>query len=1023
MDKRLEEKLETYVRILDNWRTTKRLFPLKVYYLEDNEINYKDVKKKKGWKEFKAPYLLLKNNNYTWFKCEFDINKKGDKNLKSYLGVDTYLDRYVDCNMRPQGELYLNDKLIQGIDTNHTDSLINDDGHYVMYLQLYVHHLLEDASYIPARNQPIPVEFSVKYMDRRVEDIYYDLWTILDNLKIMLKDDPLYKKAIGIVNNALNILDIRNRDELFFASIIKARNYLLNNYFKNKEICGKENYNINCIGHAHIDMAWLWDLEQTHHKAIRTFSSAIKLMEEYPDYYFLHTSPQIFKFVEHDNPYLFKEIQKKVKSGHFEIDGAMWVEPDCNLTSGESLVRQILYGKDYLKKKFNIDSKTLILPDVFGYAYQIPQILKKCDVNRFVTAKIGWNDTNRLPLDSFKWVGLDGSDVFTYLVSTCTADPRGGIQLTNFTTYNGWMTSAHLLGTWNRYEKKKYNNTVITLYGYGDGGGGPTRELIERARRQKYGLPKLGKVRLARISESLDEIEKNFNASCKKYKATPTWNDELYLEFHRGTYTSVPRIKKYNRELETSFSNVELTSSLANLIKGTSYPEKKIIDNYEMFLLHHFHDILPGSAIKKVYQDADLYLGNVKKDNSVIIKKNIDNLFSKNDNQYLVFNPNGFKYNMPIVINNDCYVIKDVPSVGYKAINLKHDDNKIKIGDHRLTNEFFDIKFNSQGAITSLVDKINKKDIVMKGKVINQLVVYEDMPYQYDNWEISNYYKQKPYPLMDKAVFTEIDEGDRKGFKIVHKYYKSIITQYIYVYNNLNRIDIKNDIVWKEKRQLLKVHFPLNIKCKKARYNVQFGSIARNTIPQNSYDEAKFEVCAQKWVDMSDGKYGIALLNDGKYGHNVVDNNLAITLLKSGSYPFDEASDIVPSFTYSIFPHKGDFTTGEVDKAAHALNRPALLFNNKNVKGYHKEENSYLSVNNEGIILETFKKAHLNDSYIIRGFESTNKERDIIIKVNVPFKNAYLTNLIERDIKKLVVNKNAIKLHVKPFEIFTIRIK
>lgn len=1022
MNLRIEEKLETLVRLLDDWRLTKKIFPLKVSYLESSNPSLKEIKKARNWKPFNKPYTIYQDNTYFWFKCEFDINKKNDKNLKSYLGVDTYLDRFKDCNLRPQGVLYLNDKLISGVDINHCDTLINEDGHYEMYLFMYIHDWIQSRSYTNEHNQPVPFEFSIKYTDKRAEDAYYDYWTILDGLKILLKDDKRYIEATKVINEAMNLIDLRNRDEKFFTSLAKSRTYLLTHYFKNKKICGKEDYTINCIGHAHIDMAWLWDLEQTHHKGIRTFATALKMMEEYPEYRYLHTSPQLYKFIQKDDPALFARVKKAVKSGQFEIDGAMWVEPDCNLTSGESLVRQILYGKEYIKKEFNVDSKTLILPDVFGYAYQIPQILSKSGVNRFVTAKIGWNDTNRLPYDSFKWIGLDGSSVFTYLISTCDASPRTGVTCTTYTTYNGWMSSSHLIGTWNRYEDKKYNNVVFTTYGYGDGGGGPTREMIEKSRRYAYGLPGLGKAKLATLKDTLNEIEKNFNKACVKYKKTPTWNNELYLEFHRGTYTSVPRIKKYNRELEFSFQNAELASSLNTIINKVNYPQSKIIKNYETFLLHQFHDILPGSAIAKVYQDADRYLGNIKKDNKAIINENLNGLFSKSKNKYLVFNPNSFTVTEPVMVDNRCYIVKDVPSIGYKALKLEHQPNQIKVGERRLSNEYFDIKFNENGEITSLLDKVNKKEIVAKGEAINKFVVYEDMPYQYDNWELSVYYKQKHYPLSKTATFTKLDEGDRKGFKITHHYYKSEVIQYIYLYNKINRIDFVNDIKWKEKRQLLKVHFPLNVKCEQARFDVQFGSIGRNTKPKNSYDEAKFEVCAQKWVDMSDGKYGVALLNDGKYGHSVSGNNLALTILKSGSYPFPGATDIFPSFKFSLFPHKGDYRTGEVTNQAYLVNRPSVLISKPDGK-YVKEEKSFMNVNAKGVYLETVKKAHRDDSFIIRGYEASNKERDILIKINVPFKNAYLTDLMEKDLKKLSVNKGVIKYHVKPFEIFTMRIK
>ncbi|MCQ2794954.1 MAG: glycosyl hydrolase-related protein [Bacilli bacterium] len=1009
MNLRIEEKLDTLVKILDSLRISKQI-PVKVSYLDLHNPHLSAAKNAKGWKPFKEPFTIFDQSKYIWFKGEFTINKEKDKNAKSYFVIDPCFGRHEWDADRPQGIVYLNNKLVQGIDVNHRDILL-EDGHYTFYLYLFTHEF----------NRSFPLHFSVKYTDKRIEEAYYDYWVIMEDIHVLLKNDPQYASSLKVVNEAMNLIDLRNRDDLLFNSLAKSHSYLMNHYFKG--VCGKQDVLIDCVGHAHIDMAWLWDIEQTRQKGLRTFSTALKLMEEYPNYKYMHTSPQIFKFIQKDDPELFARIKKRVKEGRFEIDGAMWVEPDCNLTSGESLVRQILYGKDYLKKEFGIDSKTLILPDVFGYSYQIPQILAKSGVTRFVTGKIGWNDTNRLPYDSFKWVGLDGTSVFTYLISTCDANPRIGIKDTDYTTYNGWMTAGHLLGTWNRYEIKKYNNRVITTYGFGDGGGGPTREMLEKEKRYHYGLPNLGKTHLTTLKDSLKAIEENFNKSCKKFGKTPTWDDELYLEYHRGTYTSVPRIKKYNRDLEFSFLNTELIASLDAIINHHNYPRSIINDNYETFLLHQFHDILPGSAIKKVYEDADIYLGKIFKDNKSIIKEHLSGLLNKEKSQYLVFNPNAFISNVPVVVNHECYVIKNVPSVGYQSFKLNHLPNQIKVSDRHLSNAYFDVKFNKLGEITSFYDKVHKKEVVKSGETINKFVVYEDTPYKYDNWEMSPYYKQKKYHLDSVASFTIINEGDRRGFKITRRYYKSKITQYVYLYNGINRVDFVNQINWKEKRQLLKIHFPMNVKCEQARFDIQFGSIGRNTKPKNSYDEAKFEVCGQKWVDMSDGKFGVALLNDSKYGYGVEGSDLSLTVLKSGSYPYDEATDVCPEFKFALFPHTGDYKNDAVVKEAYIFNRPALVYQNKNAKGYQNVKHSFVSLAAPGVIVETVKRAHNEKAYIIRGFETMGSSHDVSLNVNVPFKKAYLADLMENNLKALPVKKGVIKLKVKPFEIFTIKIK
>lgn len=1030
MEYKVEEKLEALVRTLNDIKTIKEVKNLEVDYVLLKNPNLDEIKKTAKFRKYNYPRVIYKTYSYYWFKCSFTVNKH-DKNINSYFCVN--LSKLIEKHLirragieywngerklmknsedflLPQGLLYLNNKLVSAIDNNHNEILLNKSGKYEMYLYLYSDNF--EKSY--------PIDFSIKYKDKRIEQAYYDYLCVLEDIGIILKNDRKYKKLIKIINEAINMIDLRNVDNNLFTSLAKSRKFLKERYFE--EQGGKESYFIDCIGHSHIDMAWLWDIEQTRNKSQRTFATVLKLMDEYPEYKFIHTSPQLFEFLKQDNPKLYRRIKQRIKEKRFEVDGAMWVEPDCNLTSGESLVRQVLYGKEFMKKEFNIDSKILFLPDVFGYSYQLPQILKKSGVNQFATSKIGWNDTNRFPLNLFRWVGLDGTSVFAYLISTCTANPRQGINDTDGTSYNGNLTANELLGTWNRYQNKKYNNVVFTTYGYGDGGGGPTREMLEKQRRYAYGLPGLGKTRTSTLKDSLNRIESNFDKSCKKYKKIPTWNDELYLEYHRGTYTSVPWIKKINRETEFNLLNTELFASINSIINKKRYPQSEIIDAYKKLLLNQFHDILPGSSIKKVYDDAHVSFAQINKVASNIISNSLSDIALKLKSKYILFNPNYFEIKQPVIVNDKCFV-RSVPSFGYRSINLESSDNDIKLGKKEISNKYFDVKFNDKGEIYSLYDKINRKQIVAKNSAINSFISYEDIPYKWDNWEVSPYYKQKKYPLDKKAKFTKIDQGDRKGFKIVRTYGNSEITQYVYLYKIIDRIDFENSIVWKEKRQLLKVHFPLNIKTKKARFDVQFGSISRNTFPKNKFDEAKFEVCAQKWVDMSNGKYGVALLNNGKYGHAVDANDLSLTVLKSGSFPYPEASDEIPDFTFSLYPHLGNYQNSDVVKQAYSINRPAILYTNKVRNKFCDEVGSYIQMHTDGVVLETLKKANDGNYFILRGYECSGMEKNVKVNLNFDCSKAYLCDLLENEVSVLKVKDKTLSFAVKPFEIFTIKIK
>ena len=1011
----IEEKLQTAVSTLANWATRQYIFPLGVTYAETCEEDYKlplnaDLK----FEDFKEPWTLFSQDKYYWFKASFDI-KKDSKYLNAYLCIETFINN-VAATIRPQGLLYLNGELIQGIDINHTDVLLNE-GHYEMLLHFHTHVFIRS----------LPLYFSIKYKDSRTLDLYYDLATILDSWKNLTKDDKNYLLQQKVIDDALNLIDFRNKNsDDFFLSIKKSKDFLKQEYFL--KLCGKSKYQIAAVGHSHIDLAWLWPKKTTRLKAQRTFSTVLKLMDEYKEYKYMHTSPQLFKWLKFDNPILYEKIKEKVKEGRFEIEGALWVEADNNLIGGESLVRQILYGQDFFYKEFGVKCKTAVEPDVFGYSAQLPQILKKSNIHRFITAKIGWNDTNRFPYDSFTWKGIDGSEVFTYLISTCHSDVRSGIKDHTFTTYCSDFKANELIGCVNRYQQKDLNDTFIVTYGYGDGGGGPTREMLESIRRFSYGLPGYAKTSIMSLNESLDLIENNFKKNCFLFAKYPSWEGELYFEYHRGTYTSVPRNKKNNRYAEIALSNAEMLSSLTNLINKENYPYEQIRENYELLLLNQFHDIIPGSGIEAIYLDSDKDYQKIFASTNSIIQDSLKDIASNviSSKGILVFNPNSFAITDYIIKNGRCYEIENVPSVGYQTINLDNLSIKslVNVSERKLSNQHFSLLFNSKGEIISLYDKHLQKEFVNKGDAFNKFIAYEDMPYEYDNWEVAPYYFEKAYPLTSKAEFEMIDEGDRKGFKITRKYFNSTIIQKIYLYNSLPRIDFVNNVDWKEKRQVLKIHFPINMEINATNYDIQFGNVSRSPIIRNSYDEAKFEVYGQKWVDVSDGKMGLALLNDSKYGFGFKNNNLSLTVLKSGSFPYPGASDDVPEFSFSLYPHKGNYAVGEVIKQGYIFNRKLLHEDiPPHLNHKYSDFDSFIDIKGDGVYLETLKLAENKDGYIFRLYEGHNHDKkEFSIKLPNCFKKAFLVDLMENEIEQLKLDENnCVKLNINHFEIITIK--
>ena len=751
-------------------------------------------------------------------------------------------------------------------------------------------------------------------------------------------------------------------------------------------------------------------------------------MDEYPEYRFFMSQPQLFDFLKKRNPELYARVKEKILEGRWEVDGSMWLEADCNLTSGESLVRQIFFGKKFFKDEFNVDCKTVWLPDVFGYSASLPQIMKKSGVENFITAKIGWNDTDRMPYDAFIWRGIDGSEVFAYLLSTCDCNPRAGVYDQTYTTYTAPVNPMYVLGTWNRFQQKEYTDTVIMSYGWGDGGGGPTREDLEQQKRLAYGLPGLPKTQIKSLESSVATVKEQFYSNAKALSRIPTWNGELYFEYHRGTLTSVPKVKMNNRKGEFALLNAEFFGSLANMLCCKEYPKALLDENWKLLLLNHFHDILPGSSIGDVYKDSQEQFNIIFGQTESVIKNSLTAIANgvKSDGGILVFNPNGFKADGTVVDGGKTRIVKDIPALGYKVVTPCRNDEKrsgVKVGDRVLENGYYKIVFNETGAITSLFDKTARRELVKKGRLLNEFKTYQDTPYQYDNWEMTPYHFQNSWAVDERAEFTPIFDGDRKGFEIKKPYISSLITQKVFLYEDgIDRIDFVTDVDWKEKNQLLKVLFPFDLLAEKAKFDVQFGHVERAIHSNTSWDSARFESAAQKWVDLSENDYGVALLNDGKYGFGSLDGELSMTVLKSGGFPFDGASEDIPTFTYSILPHSGQGVNGGIVEKSCLLNRPLFTVDcAKNDSGYLPEEFSAIDCKTKGVIIETLKASELGDGYIARMHEAY-KERKVVVLDVKKAKKVAICDLSEKELQVLPVENGAVKFEIKPFEIVTLKI-
>lgn len=1011
----IDKKIEAVCRELQKYISDTIIEVSDILY---TPCEYKEIYKDENipdsallWSTFEKDMRIGGIDKHYWFK--FKVKTPDcDRRTECVLSVITGKNDDWDA-LNPQGLVYLNGKVVQGLDINHTEVVLDFNCEYEIWIYFYTG--MYDCM--------VDFNASLCLNDKRIEKLYYDLSVPLEGTRYINPDSKDYLDTINTLNSAVQLLDLRvPKSDEFYKSIDAAIDYLDVNFYNG--ICGKSDITVNCIGHTHIDVAWLWTLAQTREKAQRSFATVINLMKQYPEYKFMSSQPQLYSYVKDSAPDLYKKIKKAVADGKWEVDGAMWLEADCNLTSGESLVRQIMFGKRFMKEEFGVDSKILWLPDVFGYSAAMPQILKKCGVDKFVTSKISWNETNKMPYDVFMWQGIDGTETFTSFLPARDSKPFGESDCEDrYTTYNGYIRPSQVLGTWNRFQQKEYSNETIITFGWGDGGGGPTKDMLEQQKRLSYGLPGFPKTRIDFVKNYLSRLEASFFENSEKLKRMPKWVGELYLELHRGTYTSMAKNKKNNRKSELAYQRIE-TLSVIDMLLGGQYPQEQINDGWQEILLNQFHDIIPGSSILEVYEDCDKAYAKILKNAESIQENKLENIKKhiKSNGGTLVYNPNGFEINGAVKVDGITAHVENVPAFGWCVIENPKITNCIKVSDNTIENKFFKLIFE-KGKITSIYDKRNNREIVKQGHYANEIQVFEDFPKWYDAWEITNYYKEKMWTVDELVAKEIVSDGARAGLKQIWKYLNSTIEQTIWLYDDIDRIDFETTVDWKQEHMLVKAAFPIDVNAREATYDIQFGSLARPTHENTSWDAARFEVCAHKWADISDNGYGVSLLNDCKYGYNAEGSILKLTLLKCATYPNPKADKEVHNFTYSLYPHKGNAYTADTIRYAYELNQPLIAEKIGKTEGDIPDKFSLISCDNDDIIIETVKKAEDSNDMVIRMYESKNMRTRASLTFGVDFKNAYICDMLENEIEEIAAKGRTVTLDLCNFEIVTIKVK
>ncbi len=926
-----------------------------------------------------------------------DVGNRGDDIL-----VDEDRSEPWDAS-NPQFILYYDGKAIQGLDVNHISACLPADKAEVnVHIYAYTGTNLQPST-------PLKLHMDVVGIDEDCEKLYYDLKVPADVLAFTGENTRQYHEILGYLNGALNLLDWRSEDK-FRKSCKAASDYLEQEFYG--KYCTKGNVQVKCIGHTHIDIGWLWTVRQTKEKAQRSFFTVLELMRRYPDYKFMSSQVPLYQAIKEEAPDQYEEIKQRIREGRWEVEGAMWVEADCVLTSGESLVRQLLYGKRFFKEEFGIDSRVLWLPDVFGYSAAMPQILRKCGVDKFVTSKISWNDTNTMPDDTFTWKGMDGSEIFTYFMTA--QEMHRDEKLVNFTTYLPQANASYVMGAWNRYQNKDISDEAILTFGFGDGGGGPTARDLEMLRRMEHGIPGCPTTKIQTAGEFLDSVEE------KTRGKLPSWTGELYFEYHRGIYTSQAEIKKNNRKAEFALHNFELIAATANRLLGTEYPHEELRKLWQTVLVNQFHDILPGSSIQEIYQVAnaeyEAVLARCKQMTDHLLQK-LSELCAGS----MVYNPTPFTVGGTVQADGITRYVDAVPANGFAAKEPVPMDGSVLVSDRKMENKFFLLELDDAMNICRLYDKRSCREVLPKGKTANRLCLYEDFPHNFDAWEIRSYHKEKGYPIdaYDKAE--QVLDGERSGLKITRSFGTSKLVQTIWLYEHIDRIDVDSVADWHEKHHMLKVAFPVDVNTDKATFDIQFGNYERSALNNTSWQQAQFEVSAQKFADLSDSGYGLAVLNDCKYGHSAKEGEITLTLLRAPTYPDPDCDMGVHTFTYALYPHDNDLRHSKVYEQAYLLNNPMLCVGGTG-KGT-KTAFSAVKADKDNIIIETVKLAEDSDSCIVRLFESMNRQTTVTLQFGFPVNQVQTADMLENPMEELTAEQNAVTLTVKPFEIITLKIQ
>lgn len=1039
------DKIRHYVNKLIPPYVTRESIPAQdIQLLEPAEMRYDCPPDDGPWQKTEIGGQWGGKQQYTYFRGKVTVpghwkNNPIDLrvNFKNNYLAPTYDDN-TTCG--PEGQAFINGQRVGAIDWQHgTIRYPFKAG------QTYDVRAVEFAARIPCRHTL--QTYGVALIDGATEKLLNDMRVALAMVD-RLSDESLDRaRLIDALDAAVKALDTRDaiggalipkearRDaagEGFYASVAAAQR-AFDKYRKQIKEAG-DGPEVLAIGHAHIDLGWLWPIRITHHKCVRTYSTQVRLLKQYSDWAYQQSSPQTYKWLEQDAPELLAEVKKLIKAGRWEADGATWCECDMNLTGSEALARQFLYGKKYFAEKLGVDSRYLWLPDVFGYSSALPQLLKLADCDAFITSKISWNEFNRFPYDTFRWRGLDGSEIPVQFITTACKEP--------FFTYNSVLSLEEIKGNWTHYQQKAITGQSLLSFGHGDGGGGPTEQMLETGKRltteaTPAGLPKL---RYGLVRDMVRQIK-------AKAPMLPVWDGELYLELHRGTYTTQSWIKRANRKNEIRLHNLEWLGVLAD--KAGYKLDKAALDGlWEDLLLMQFHDILPGSSVGELYDEVRVMHEQLAGKADDMTAQATKALAARIDTSaagkpVVLFNTLSWNRTDPVQLPDGTWIDGvSIPAGGWTVVDAKawkaadkaaKGDLTVSADGRKIKSRFWQIKLDKQGRISELLDRQADRQVLPEGHVANLLETFEDRSARWDAWDIPQYYTEHPVPgpelenlkvLEQDAVHVTIEMN--YSMPIIGKGPQSTIKQRMTVYANHPRIDFATEVDWHEHHVVLKAAFPVDVRATEASYQVQWGHLCRPTHTNTSWDVARFEVPAHQFADLGEHGYGVALMNDCKYGYHIQDNLMRLTLLRSPTGPHAFADQGYHQFTYSLLPHSGSFQDAGVVRAAAELNVPVIAVATDAHSGKLAATCGFLDCDNPAVVIETVKPAEDGKGIIVRLYEAHGSHAQATLAFAQAPKSVEHVNLLEQSYDEdidLKATGNEATLRIRPFQIVTLRVR